>query len=180
MRSEIRWARPPIPLDEKERLAALHSLKVLDTPPEERFDRATRLASALFKVPVALVSLIDMNRQWFKSRVGMDLTEAPRETSFCAHAVAARTMLVIPDALADNRFADNPIVTGPPRVRFYAGMPLRLPNGHIVGTLCILDYRPRDLSGTERSLLADLAATVEAELARGPISPEADPAASGG
>ena len=110
----------------------------------------------------------------------MDITEAPRETSFCAHAVAARSMLIIPDALADNRFADNPLVTGPPRVRFYAGMPLRLPDGHIVGTLCVLDYRPRDLSGTERSLLADLAATVEAELARGPVTTTGDPSASCG
>lgn len=166
MRSECHWEPAPIPVDEDDRLASLRSLGVLDTPPEENFDRTTRLAAALFKVPVALVSLVDMNRQWFKSRVGIDMTEGPRDTSFCAHAVAARAILVIPDALADDRFRDNPIVTGGPRVRFYAGAPLYLPDGHIVGTLCILDYRPRDLTETERGLLADLAAMVESELAR--------------
>lgn len=165
MRTECRWARPPIPIDDAERVAALRSLAVLDTPPEERFDRVTRLAAALFRVPVALVSLVDLNRQWFKSKVGMDFEESPRDTSFCAHAVAARSLLVIPDALADDRFRDNPIVTGAPRVRFYAGTPLHLSDGHIVGTLCILDYRPRDFSAAERGLLADLAATVESELA---------------
>ena len=168
MRSELRWARPEIPVDDAERLAALRSLEVLDTAPEERFDRTTRLAAALFRVPVALVSLVDTNRQWFKSRVGIEMAESPRDSSFCAHAVAARAILVIPDALADNRFRDNPIVTGTPRVRFYAGVPLHLPDGHIVGTLCILDYRPRGFSAAERGLLADLAATVEAEFARVP------------
>lgn len=170
MRTELRWARPEIPVDDPQRLAALRSLEVLDTPPEERFDRITRLAAALFRVPVALVSLVDTNRQWFKSRVGIELAESPRDSSFCAHAVAARAILVIPDALSDRRFRDNPIVTGPPRVRFYAGVPLHLPDGHIVGTLCILDYRPRDFSAAERGLLADLAATVEAEFARAPVS----------
>ena len=168
IRAECKWARPPIPVDEEERLTALRSIEILDTPPEERFDRMTRLAAALFKVPVALVSLVDVNRQWFKSKIGMTMEESPRDSSFCAHAVAARAILVIPDALADDRFRDNPIVIGAPRVRFYAGVPLHLPDGHIVGTLCILDYRPRDFSATERSLLADLAATVEVELARVP------------
>ena len=166
MRTECRWARPPIPIDDAERVAALRSLQVLDTPPEERFDRVTRLAAALFRVPVSLVSLVDMNRQWFKSKVGIDTDESPRDSSFCAHAVAARSILVIPDALADDRFRDNPMVTGAPRVRFYAGVPLHLPGGHIMGTLCILDYRPRDFSHVERGLLTDLAATVESELAQ--------------
>ena len=166
MRSECHWIRAPIPDDEAQRLAALKALGVLDTPPEDRFDRSTRLAAALFNVPVALVSLVDADRQWFKSCFGVEICETPRETSFCAHAIAARSMLVIPDALADERFRDNPMVASGPRVRFYAGAPLRTPDGHLVGTLCILDVRPRDLSEAERGLLMDLAATVEGELAR--------------
>ena len=166
MRSECHWIRAPIPDDEAQRLAALKALGVLDTPPEDRFDRSTRLAAALFNVPVALVSLVDADRQWFKSCFGVEICESPRETSFCAHAIAARSMLVIPDALADERFRDNPMVASGPRVRFYAGAPLRTPDGHLVGTLCILDVRPRDLSEAERGLLMDLAATVEGELAR--------------
>lgn len=168
MRSECHWIRAPIPDDETARLAALKALGVLDTPPEERFDRTTRLAAALFNVPVALVSLVDADRQWFKSCFGVDICETPRETSFCAHAIAAKSMLVVPDALADERFRDNPMVADGPRVRFYAGAPIRTPDGHLVGTLCILDVRPRDLSEAERGLLLDLAATVEGELARQP------------
>ena len=171
MRSECHWIRAPIPDDETQRLAALKALGVLDTPPEDRFDRATRLAAALFNVPVALVSLVDEDRQWFKSCFGVEICETPREASFCAHAIAARSMLVVPDALADERFRDNPMVASGPRVRFYAGAPLRTPDGHLVGTLCILDVRPRDLSEAERGLLLDLAATVEGELARADANP---------
>lgn len=166
MRSECHWVRAPIPDDEAARLAALRALAVLDTPPEEPFDRATRLAAALFNVPVALVSFVDADRQWFKSCFGIAVCETPREASFCAHAIAAREMLVVPDALADDRFRDNPMVCDGPRVRFYAGAPLRSPEGHLIGTLCILDIRPRNLSETERGLLADLAATIEDELNR--------------
>jgi phosphoribosyl 1,2-cyclic phosphodiesterase len=168
MRSECHWIRAPIPDDETARLAALKALGVLDTPPEDRFDRTTRLAAALFNVPVALVSLVDADRQWFKSCFGVEICETPRETSFCAHAIAAKAMLVVPDALADDRFRDNPMVADGPRVRFYAGAPIRTPDGHLVGTLCILDVRPRDLSEAERGLLLDLAATVEGELSRQP------------
>lgn len=166
MRSECHWVRAPIPDDESARLVALQALAVLDTPPEERFDRSTRLAAALFNVPVALVSLVDADRQWFKSCFGVEICESSRETSFCAHAIAARALLVIPDALADERFRDNPMVNSGPRVRFYAGAPIRTLDGHLVGTLCILDVRPRDLSEAERGLLIDLAATVESELNR--------------
>lgn len=112
---------PPIPPDEQQRLAVLRSLHILDTPPEERFDRITRTAQRLFNVPIALISLIDAHRQWFKSCQGLPVSETPRGISFCGHAILADTPLIIPDALLDPRFADNPLVTGEPRIRFYAG-----------------------------------------------------------
>ncbi|MET0269941.1 MAG: GAF domain-containing protein [Sphingomonas sp.] len=170
LRTECHWARAPIPEDEAARLASLRALAILDTPAEDRFDRATRLAAALFHVPVALVSLVDAERQWFKSCFGTDVCETTRESSFCAHAIAARAMLVVPDTLVDPRFRDNPLVTGDPHIRFYAGAPLRAPDGHLIGTLCIIDMRPRNLTEQERTLLADLAATVEAELLRRPLA----------
>ena len=157
MRQASRWRRADKPHDETRRLASLHALDVLDTPPEERFDRITRLAAALFDVPVALISLIDENRQWFKSTCGIDAQETPRDESFCAHAVVSRAPLVIPDALLDERFAENPLVVGLPRVRFYAGYPLFLPDGSCIGTLCILDTRPRELDADDLSRLSDLA-----------------------
>lgn len=165
MRAECHWVRAPVPRDEVVRLAALRALGLLDTLPEERFDRHTRVASALFKVPVALISLVDAERQWFKSCFGTDVCESSRETSFCAHAVAARAMLIVPDALKDSRFRDNPLVQDGPRIRFYAGAPIHSPGGHVLGTLCILDMRPRDLSAEEKRLLEDMAAMVEAEIA---------------
>lgn len=156
-------AAPPA-RHEDSRLATLRSLGILDTPPEERFDRITRVASALFDVPVALVSLVDANRQWFKSCVGLELPETPRAVSFCAHAILGHETLVIPDTLEDPRVADNPFVTGEPRVRFYAGRPLRT-DGEALGTLCLIDYRPRTLDERELGLLDDLAAWAEQELA---------------
>jgi phosphoribosyl 1,2-cyclic phosphodiesterase/GAF domain-containing protein len=164
LRSTCRWMLPPTPPDESQRLAALHGLGILDTPPEERFDRLTRLASAVLGVPVALVSLVDRDRQWFKSFVGLDVNETPREVSFCAHAIHGRDILLVPDALQDPRFADNPVVTSGPRVRFYAGRPLWLPSGHCVGTLCIGDTHPRDLTPEQMQLLDDLGALVEREI----------------
>lgn len=164
MRAECHWARPALPDDEAERIAALRRLGILDTPPEERFDRHTRIASALFKVPIALVSLIDDDRQWFKSCFGTDVCESSRETSFCAHAVASGEMLIVPDALQDDRFRDNPMVSGGPRIRFYAGALIHSPEGKRIGTLCILDIRPRSLSDEEIALLKDVAAAVEAEI----------------
>lgn len=166
MRAECHWTRAPIPRDEALRLVALRALAIMDTPAEERFDRHTRLAASLFRVPVALVSLVDADRQWFKSCHGTDVCETSRETSFCAHAVAARTMLVVPDTLADTRFRDNPLVADEPHVRFYAGAPIHSADGQPLGTLCILDMRPRNLSDHEKGLLADLAAMVEAEMTR--------------
>ena len=165
LRAECHWARPPLPDDEAERVAALKRLGILDTPPEERFDRHTRIAAALFRVPIALVSLVDADRQWFKSCFGTDVCESSRETSFCAHAIASDTdMLIVPDALHDERFRDNPLVADGPRIRFYAGCVLHSPEGKRIGTVCILDVRPRHLSEQEQNLLRDVAGAVEAEL----------------
>jgi GAF domain-containing protein len=125
----------------------------------------TRIASQLFDVPIALVSLVDRDRQWFKSRHGLEVSETPRETAFCAHAILGRTVLQVPDALQDSRFADNPLVTGPPRVRFYAGAPLAAADGSRVGTLCLIDQRARELDAQQLALLRDLADLVENELA---------------
>jgi GAF domain-containing protein len=158
-------------------LAALRELHVLDTAPEARFDRLTRLAAAVFNVPIVLVSLIDSDRQWFKSTYGVDACESPREASFCAYAVAASAPLVVQDALLDERFADNPMVTGAPRVRFYAGQPLILPDGSCVGTLCLIDMRPRALDQKDLDLLGDIAQLVRRELL---LMPESAPPAAAG
>jgi diguanylate cyclase (GGDEF)-like protein len=157
--------KPEIPSNEVSRLEALHSLNILDTPPEERFDRVTRLAQHMFRVPMALVTLIDANRQWFKSTAGIEGRETPRDTSFCAHAIHDDAVMVVPNALADPRFADNPNVTGEPHVRFYAGCPLKAPGGARLGTLCIIDRKPRVLDAEDLAALRDLAAIVEDELA---------------
>ena len=159
--------KPPIPANEPQRLAALHSLNTLYTPAEERFDRITRLASRLLDMPISLVSLVADKRQWFKSAQGLDVTETSREVSFCAHAVAADEPLVIENTLHDQRFDDNPLVTGAPNVRFYAGYPLHTSEGHCVGTLCVIDRKPRTFTPDQREILQDLAALVESELERG-------------
>jgi len=146
-------------------LAALRRLGVLDTPDEERFDRITRLAAQLVGTPIALVSLVDEQRQWFKSRVGLDATETPRSVAFCSHAIEGQPdeLFVVPDAHADLRFCDNPLVTGDPHVRFYAGRVIREPSGQPMGTLCVIDHQARDLSDAERQALDDLGALVEQE-----------------
>lgn len=148
---------------EQTRLDALAELDILDTPAETRFDRFTRLAAMTFDAPIALVSLVDADRQWFKSRHGLAAPETPRSLSFCAHAVAAGDMLVVNDAAADPRFAGNLLVTGEPHIRFYAGQPV-YNEGQAVGTLCVIDTRPRTFSGEQRAVLQDLARLVEAEL----------------
>ena len=155
---------PPIPQNEVERLDALHDLGLLDTPREERFDRLCRIAAHVFHVPIAVVSLIDSNRQWFKSCVGLDVAETGRDVSFCGHAILEQHTLVIPDAREDVRFRDNPLVTGPPHIRFYAGHVVRGPGKNNIGTLCLIDTKPRHFSDDERKLHADLAAVVEREL----------------
>lgn len=156
--------KPAIPHDEAARLHALRSLNVLDTAEEERFDRLTRMARRMFRVPIALVSLVDENRQWFKSRDGVAACETPRDISFCGHAILADDIFLINDALADPRFADNPLVAGEPHIRFYAGCPLRTAGGHKIGTLCIIDSEPRAFDEDDRIALHDLAAVVEDEL----------------
>jgi len=155
---------PAAPENEAARLRHLRSLRVLDTLPEERFDRLTRLAKRIFGVPIALVSLVDANRQWFKSSQGLDATETPRDISFCGHAILADNIFQIPDARTDERFADNPLVTGAPGIRFYAGRPLSVGDDMRVGTLCLIDVKPRDFSDEDQALLQDLAHMVEEEL----------------
>jgi PAS domain S-box-containing protein len=157
---------PPAPPDEAERIAELHALGILDTPPEERFDRITRTAQRLFDVPIALVSLVDAKRQWFKSCIGLPLSETDRSISFCAYALLGDRPLVIPDAQADERFADNPLVTGYPFIRFYAGQPLRTSHGRNLGTLCVVDRKPRTVRAADLEALRDLGAWAEMELNR--------------
>ena len=154
----------PAPADEAQRLETLRSLRILDTDFDPRFDRLTRLAAETFRVPIALVSLVDTNRQWFKACVGLDVRETSREVAFCSHAILASDVLVVPDALNDPRFADNPLVTGAPHIRFYAGCPLRVGTASPVGTLCLIDTRPRTLSTSQLELLRSLAELVEREL----------------
>lgn len=156
---------PPIPANEASRILALHALKILDSEPEERFDRLTRMARRMFDVPIALVSLVDVDRQWFKSKQGIDASETPRSISFCSHAIVEDHIMEIPDAREDIRFFDNPVVTGDPHVRFYAGCPIKISGGHAVGTLCLVDREPRSLSPKDRELLQDLAAMAEDEIA---------------
>lgn len=156
----------PIPEDDRQRLAALLELGILDTPAEARFDRITRIARDLFGVPIALISLVDERRQWFKAASGLDSRETPRSISFCGHAILGADALVVEDALEDPRFADNPLVTGEPRVRFYAGMPLRAHSGWKLGTLCLIDRTPRRFGSEDVRRLADLAAWAESELNR--------------
>ena len=167
LRTAVRWERAPLPQDEEQRLAALHNLRILDTPKEQRFDRLTRLAAGILGVPIALVSLVDRERQWFKSAHGVEISQTPREMSFCAHAVAARELLIVSDAFEDARFADNPGVAGRTRVRFYAGCPLFV-GPSCVGTLCVMDIRPRHLSTEQIGLLKDVALLVEREFQQRP------------
>ena len=156
---------PEIPPNEVARLQTLRSFDILDTPQEERFDRLTRMARRLFDVPIALVSLVDKDRQWFKSRIGLPVSETPRDISFCGHSILGEEVFIIPDASSDERFQDNPLVIDKPNIRFYAGCPLRALNGTQMGTLCIIDDKPRDFSEADLSALTDLAAMAEQEMA---------------
>lgn len=156
---------PPFTDDELLRLESLSALRILDTAPEERFDRITRMAKRVFNVPICLISLVDRDRQWFKSAQGLEATQTPRNISFCGHAILGDEVFCIPDALKDSRFHDNPLVTGEPHIRFYAGSPLRAANGEKLGTLCLIDRKARELDEEDRLLLNDLAVMVEQEIA---------------
>ena len=147
--------------DEQGRLAALRATRLLDTAPEDMFDHITRVACDALAVPMALISLVDQERQWFKSRCGLGVEETPRSSSFCAHAIRLDDILVVQDAMQDPRFFDNPLVTGEPYIRFYAGIPLISPDGHAIGTMCVLDRVPRSLSDREMRILYGLAHTVQ-------------------
>jgi GAF domain-containing protein len=156
---------PIIPTEEL-RLAALRELKLLDTAPSQSFDRLTKEVARILNVPIALISLVDADRQWFYSRFGLEATQTPRSVAFCAHAVAADAPLVVPDALLDPRFADNPLVTGQPHVRAYLGVPLHSPNGQPIGTLCAIDSQPRDFSALDLQVMQRLTSFVEILLRR--------------
>lgn len=153
------------PDDEGARLRALHALELLDTPPESAFDDLTDLARLICAVPIALVSLIDTHRQWFKSVRGIALCETARDAAMCAHTIVAPDgQLVVPDARLDARFKDNPLVTGEPGIRFYAGHALRCPEGHALGTLCVIDHAPRTLDAVQQRALKALAGQAQAQL----------------
>ncbi|WP_440876977.1 sensor domain-containing diguanylate cyclase [Thalassotalea sp. PLHSN55] len=155
---------PALPENEASRLATLQMLKILDSSFEERFDRITRLARKLFDAEIALVSLVDQNRQWFKSCQGLDVRETPRDISFCGHAILDQDILYIPDASKDERFFDNPIVVDEPYIRFYAGRPITSPKGDNIGTLCIIDSQPKELEQEDFHTLNDLAKLIEGEI----------------
>jgi PAS domain S-box-containing protein len=152
------------PLGETARLAALRRYRILDTPQEPAFDRIVKLAALLLDVPIALISLIDADRQWFKSRYGLDVPETPRAIAFCDHAIRGSSILVVPDAKLDPRFCDNPLVTGEMHVRFYAGAPLVTPDGFALGTICAIDRSPRELNQQDAAILAALAEQIIHEL----------------
>ena len=155
---------PGIPENEIDRLAKLQSLNILDTKPESRFDRYTSMTAHVFKTPISLISLVDRDRQWFKSAQGIEAKETPRDISFCGHAILGDDILEIENAQEDPLFHDNPLVTGEPNIRFYAGAPLKMPSGEKLGTLCIIDRAPRRLSTDDKRLLMNLADMVVGEM----------------
>jgi PAS domain-containing protein len=156
--------RAPLPENEPERLAALRGLNILDTPPELAYDELSALAACICQTPIALISLVEEGRQWFKSRVGLTVGETPRELAFCAHAILEPDLLIVPDASTDERFANNPLVTSPPFIRFYAGAPLLTAEGHALGTICVIDHRPRQFSAEQAHALRALSHQVVAQL----------------
>jgi GAF domain-containing protein len=153
-----------IPTQERERLEALRAYNILDTPSEQNYDDITSLAAFICDVPIALISLVDADRQWFKSKLGLNVNETPRDVSFCAHAILSKEVLIVNDARDDERFAHNPLVNGTPGIRFYAGVPLTTPNALEIGTLCVIDHRPRVLSDVQKNTLEALARQVVTQL----------------
>ena len=154
----------PVPADEEQRLRALRRFAVLDTPSDPHFDRIVELASQVIGVPIALISLVDQDRQWFLARHGLEVQETPRTMAFCAHAIVENELLEVPDALDDARFSSNPLVLHAPKVRFYAGVPLQSEEGHNLGTLCVIDQKPRVLEPRQRAILKMMADLVMREL----------------
>ena len=154
----------PIPPNEKKRLAVLWQYEVLDTVPEEVFDDLTELAARICEAPIALISLVDESRQWFKARIGTTVSETSRDVSFCAYAINQSELFIVPDATKDKRFARNPLVTSDPKIRFYAGAPLITPDGHPLGTLCVIDKVPRELRSDQKQALRILARHVVSQL----------------
>ena len=146
-----------LPENESERLKALHEYRILGTTPEQSYDDITTIASETCSAPIALLSLVDADRQWFKSRVGLEGNETPRDWSFCAHAILSPEPLIIQDALSDHRFRDNPLVKGDPKIRLYAGFPLQNHEAHRIGTLCVIDREPRDLTASQCKIMEALA-----------------------
>jgi len=154
----------PILQNESKRLKVLWQYEVLDTVPEEVFDDLTELAARICEAPIALISLVDEKRQWFKSKVGVSVSETSRDLSFCAYAITQSDLFIVPDATRDQRFANNPLVTSDPKIRFYAGAPLITPDGHALGTLCVIDKVPRELRLEQKQALRILARHVVSQL----------------
>src|SRR5881409_775684 len=164
----IKWAtdtefKVPIPKDEPERITDLRRYQVLDTPPDTELDQITLLASHICETPIALISLIDSERQWFKSHVGVELSETPRELAFCDRAIEQSDLFIVPDATKDPRFSSNPFVVSEPKIRFYAGAPFKSSDGFTLGTLCVIDMVPRQLTAGQQNALLALSRQVQAQ-----------------
>jgi two-component system NtrC family sensor kinase len=157
-------APAPAPISDEARVAALQKYAILDTEPEQTFDDLTHLASYICKTPIALISLVDEDRQWFKSKVGVSISQTAREIAFCSKAIQQTDVMVVPDTLKDERFRNNPLVVSEPRIRFYAGAPLITEEGYALGTLCVVDQSPRELSAEQKEALQALSRLVLAQM----------------